>query len=50
MVHSVTVSPLTDVAVLLDDFGRILLLDLNNLIIRRMWKGNCVNIILCKHE
>ena len=48
MVHSVTVSPLTDVAVLLDDFGRILLLDLNNLIIRRMWKGNCVNI--CIHE
>ncbi|XP_019855954.1 PREDICTED: rab3 GTPase-activating protein non-catalytic subunit-like isoform X1 [Amphimedon queenslandica] len=39
VVCSISVSPLADLAALVDEFGRILLLDINNLIIRRMWKG-----------
>ena len=38
-VLSVTVSPLGNLAALVDGFGRVLLLDCETLIIRRMWKG-----------
>ena len=38
-VVSVSVSPLGDLAALVDGFGRVLLLDCQTFTIRRMWKG-----------
>ena len=39
-VLSVCVSPLANLAAVVDCFGRVLLLDCETLVIRRMWKGN----------
>ena len=38
---SVTVSPLGDLAALVDSFGRVMLLDCDSMAVRRMWKGTC---------
>ncbi len=38
-VNTVVVSPLGNLAALVDCFGRVLLLDSQELVIRRMWKG-----------
>ena len=38
-VYSVTPSPMGDLAVAVDCFGRVLLLDCGAVVIRRMWKG-----------
>ena len=39
-VLSVCVSPLANLAAAVDCFGRVLLLDCQTLIVRRMWKGS----------
>ena len=39
-VLSVCVSPLANLAAAVDCFGRVLLLDCETLVIRRMWKGS----------
>ena len=36
---SVTMSPLCNLAAMLDSFGRVMLLDCDNFTVRRMWKG-----------
>ena len=38
---SLSVSPLGNLAAAVDGFGRVLLLDCETLVIRRMWKGTC---------
>ena len=38
-VNSIVVSPIGNLAALVDGFGRVLLLDTVSLAIRRMWKG-----------
>lgn len=38
---SIAVSPLGNLAALVDSFGRVILLDCDNLVVRRMWKGMC---------
>ena len=45
-VLSVCVSPLGNLAAAVDCFGRVLLLDCETLIIRRMWKGNDL-LVMC---
>ena len=43
-VSSITVSPLGNLAAAVDCFGRVLLLECESLVIRRMWKGGLLNI------
>ena len=38
-VHSIVVSPMGNLAAVVDCFGRVLLLDSQELVLRRMWKG-----------
>ncbi len=42
-VLSIAISPLGNLAALVDSFGRILLLNCDSLAIRRMWKGMYLN-------
>ena len=39
-VLSITISPLGDLAALVDGFGRVLLLECDTFTVRRIWKGN----------
>ena len=39
-ISSITISPLGNLAALVDSFGRVILLDCETITIRRMWKGN----------
>ena len=36
---SIAVSPLGNLAALVDTFGRVILLDCDNFVIRKIWKG-----------
>ncbi len=42
-VNTIVVSPLGNLAAVVDCFGRVLLLDSQELVIRRMWKGTTCN-------
>lgn len=50
-VLSVCVSPLANLAAAVDCFGRVLLLDCETLVIRRMWKGSIILRLMecCKY-
>lgn len=39
-ISSIAISPLGNLAALVDSFGRVILLDCESITIRRMWKGN----------
>ncbi len=45
-IMSVTVSPLGDLAALVDAFGRVLLLECETFTIRRMWKGKGESVVV----
>ena len=40
-VTTIVISPMGNLATLVDGFGRVMLLDVESLVIRRMWKGVC---------
>ena len=41
-VKSIVLSPVGNLAALVDGFGRVMLLDVSSLVIRRMWKGQSI--------
>ena len=45
--YSLAVSPLADLAAAVDCFGRVLLVDTQQLLVARMWKGEPPQVVLC---
>ena len=52
-VISISVSPIGDLSVCVDEFGRVLLLDNHAMAIRKMWKGTILAnfcVLCCKSQ